>query len=298
MSEQDYPLNRASVRRSFEQAVADYDEAAVLQREVANRLIERLSLMKLQPKVVLDAGAGTGYATLALARRYPEARVIALDLAHGMACQVRSRFGFFARRFKGHGFVCGDVERLPLADASVDLVFSNLTLQWCNPLDGAFAEFRRVLRPGGLLLFSSMGPDTLKELRASWSVADSEVHVNTFLDMHDVGDALVRARLADPVMDVEHLTVTFSEVEQLLRDLKAIGAHNVNAGRPRGLTGRHRYVAMKNAYERYRRDGVLPATYEVVYGHAWAPADVPAQRSVDGEAQISMGQFKAGLKRG
>jgi malonyl-CoA O-methyltransferase len=214
-----------------------------------------------------------------------------------MTCHARARFGFFARRFKGHGFVCADVERLPLADASVDLVFSNLTLQWCN-LDAAFAEFRRVLRPDGLLLFTSMGPDTLKELRASWAAADGEVHVNSFMDMHDVGDALVRARLADPVMDVEHLTVTYGEVERLLRDLKAIGAHNVNAGRPRGLMGRQRYAAMRSAYERYRRDGVLPATYEVVYGHAWAPAHVPAQRNADGEARISMGQFKAGLKRG
>jgi malonyl-CoA O-methyltransferase len=286
------------VRRSFERAAADYDAAAVLQREVADRLLERLSLMKLQPEVVLDAGAGTGYGTVALARRYPKARVIALDLAHGMACHARGRFGFFARRLRGHGFVCADVERLPLADASVDLIFSNLTLQWCNPLDAVFEEFRRVLRPGGLLLFTSMGPDTLKELRASWAAADGQVHVNSFMDMHDVGDALVRARFADPVMDVERLTVTYRETDQLLRDLKAIGAHNVNAGRSSGLTGRRRYAVMREAYERYRRDGLLPATYEVVYGHAWAPEHVPAQVRAGDESRISMGQFKAGLKRG
>jgi len=296
MSEQDYQLDRARVRRSFEEAAAAYDAAAVLQREVADRLVERLSLIKLQPAVILDAGAGTGYATAALARRYPKARLLALDLAHGMVGRARRRFGFLARRFGGHGFVCGDVECLPLADASVDLIFSSLTLQWCQPLDRAFAEFRRVLRPGGLLLFASMGPDTLKELRASWAAADGEVHVNQFIDMHDVGDALVRARFADPVMDVEHLTVTYPEVGLLLRDLKAIGAHNVNAGRPRGLLGRRRYRAMHEAYEQYRRDGLLPATYEVVYGLAWAPERNTMTTRGEGEARIPLTQFKAGLR--
>jgi malonyl-CoA O-methyltransferase len=284
MSDPAHPLDRGRVRRSFEAAAEAYDAAALLQREVADRLLERLPLFKLQPQVILDAGCGTGYGTAGLARHYPKARILALDLAHGMVRRARGRFGWFARRFAHHGFVCGDVERLPLADGSVDMIFSSLALQWCNPLDAAFAEFRRVLRPGGLLLFTSMGPDTLKELRASWAAADGGVHVNTFTDMHDVGDALVRARFADTVMDMEHIVVTYNEAEGLLRDLKAIGAHNVNEGRPHGLMGRRRFDAMRRAYEGYRRDGLLPATYEVVYGQAWAPEfTVPVVR---GETRI------------
>lgn len=268
-----YRLERPAVRRSFERAADSYDGAALLQREVADRLLERLSYIRLQPSRILDAGAGTGYGSAALARRYPKARLVALDLAEGMARRARGRFGFFARRLRGHGFVCGDLERLPLADASVDLVYSNLTLQWCLPLDRALGEFRRVLRPEGLLMFTTFGPDTLMELRKSWGAADgARVHVNAFLDMHDVGDALQRAGFAGTVMDVDRLTVTYREVRDLLRDLKSIGAHNVAAGRPRGLTGPARLKAMSAAYEGYRRDGLLPATYEVLFGHAWAPS--------------------------
>ncbi|MGE0080713.1 MAG: malonyl-ACP O-methyltransferase BioC [Thiohalomonadaceae bacterium] len=289
----DHRISRAEVRRSFERAAAAYDEAAVLQRAVADRLLERLDVVRVQPRRILDAGAGTGHVSAALARRYPKAQIIALDLACAMVRRARARFGFFARRFRGHGFVCADVERLPLADASVDMVVSNLTLQWCNPLDQAFAEFRRVLAPGGVLMFSTFGPDTLKELRASWSAADGAVHVNTFQDMHDVGDALVRARLADPVMEREDIVVTYERVDGLLRDLKAIGAHNVNAGRTRGLTGRRRLAAMTEAYERFRHDERLPATYEVLYGHAWASAARPV-RDTPGEARIPLDSLRRG----
>jgi malonyl-CoA O-methyltransferase len=290
----EYQVSRRAVRRSFEQAAAAYDEAAVLQRTVADRMLERLDLVRLQPRRILDAGAGTGYVSQSLARRYPKAQIIALDLAHAMAHRARQRFGFLTRRLRGHGFVCADVERLPLADASVDMIISNLTLQWCNPLDPAFAEFRRVLAPGGVLMFTTFGPDTLKELRASWAAADGAVHVNAFLDMHDVGDALLHAGLAEPVMDREDIVVTYEKVDRLLLDLKAIGAHNVNAGRARGLTGRRRLAAMREAYETFRRDGRLPATYEVVYGHAWAPTGPGRASTIPGEVRIPVGSLRRG----
>jgi len=261
--------DKASARRSFEQAAAHYDEAAVLQREVGTRLLERLELMRLQPQRILDLGCGTGQCIEGLFGRYRKAGVVALDIAQPMLQHARRR-GRWLRRPQA---VCADAERLPFAENSFDLVFSNLMLQWCTDLDAAFSELRRVLKPGGLLLFSSFGPDTLKELRASWRVVDQYAHVNTFLDMHDVGDALVRARFADPVMDVERLTMTYADVWKLMRELKQIGAHNVTGGRPRGLTGKRRIQQLVEAYEQFRSNGVLPASYEIVNGHAWVSED-------------------------
>lgn len=261
-------LDKRLIRAAFERSARDYDAVAVLQREVGARMLERLDLIRVQPEVVLDLGAGTGRGADALVKRYPKARVIALDLALAMLRRARRR-GSWLRRPR---CVCGDIEALPFADASADMIFSNLTLQWSNEPERAFAEFRRVLRPGGLVMFSSLGPDTLTELRDSWAGVDGRSHVNRFIDMHDLGDGLLRAGLSQPVMDMEHLTLTYADALTLMRDLKRLGAHNVTRDRPRGLTGRRRLEAVLAAYEARRRDGVLPATYEVVYGHAWAPA--------------------------
>lgn len=277
MNQDSLDVDKRCVRASFERAACDYDRVAVLQREVGRRLLERLEPIRLDPAQVLDLGAGTGQIARALRKRYPAARVTAVDIAHAMLVQARRQSGWFRKP----RFVCGDIERLPFQDQSVDLLLSNLTLQWCNGLDAAFAEFRRVLKPGGALLFTSLGPDTLRELRASWAAADGYSHVNRFLDMHDVGDALVRAGLSEPVLDVEHLTLTYAEVNGLVRDLKTLGAHNVTAARARGLTGRGRWARMQAGYEQYRRDGVLPATYEVVYGHAWAPVSARAESKAE-----------------
>ena len=267
-------LDKSRIRASFDAAAEHYDDAAVLQREVGNRILERLELIRLAPQTILDVGAGTGVFSQALGKRYRKARVISLDLAPRMLLTAKQRHNWFERRFGRQGFVCGDAEQLPIADNSVDLIFSSLAIQWCGELEQTFAEFRRVLRPEGLLMFSTFGPDTLKELRASWQAADDQpqsVHVNDFVDMHDIGDALIRARLADPVMDVEHFTLTYKDAYQLMRELKTIGAHNVASERRHSLTGKSRLQKMLAAYEGFRHNGKLPATYEVVYGHAWAP---------------------------
>ncbi len=260
-------IDKAQARRAFERAADRYDEAAALQREIGRRMLSRLDYVRLQAGTVLDAGAGTGEACDDLLRRYPRARVIALDFALPML----RRAGRRGRILRRPHCLCADVERLPLAGACVDLIHSNATLQWCNDLEGALREFRRVLRPGGLLMFSTFGPETLWELREAWAEVDGAVHVAPFYDMHDIGDALLRVGLADPVMDVDRMTVTYDTVDGLMRDLKLLGAHNVTRGRPKGLTGRGRMQRMRAAYARFRRDGRLPASYEVIYGHAWAP---------------------------
>lgn len=260
----DIPDKRLA-RHSFGLAARQYDQAAVLQREVGDRLQQRLDLVRLEPRRVLDLGAGTGHCVDGLLSRYRKAEVVALDIALPMLLQARRR-GRWLRRPR---CICADAESLPFADGSFELVFSNLMLQWVVDLEAAFREVRRVLRPGGLWLFTSFGPDTLKELRASWAQVDEYVHVNRFLDMHDVGDALLQTGFCDPVMDVERLTVTYPDAWQLMRELKMIGAHNVTTGRPRGLTGKQRMQKLVRAYQGYRIDGVLPASYEIVNGHAW-----------------------------
>jgi malonyl-CoA O-methyltransferase len=281
----EFDLRHDAVRRSFARAAETYDAAAVLQREVLARLTERLDAIDLVPHVVLDAGSGTGLGAAALSERYRRAHVVALDIAEPMAARSRRR----RRWFRSLDAVCADASRLPVRSASVDLVFSNLMLQWLGAPDGVFREFARVLKPGGRLLFTTFGPDTLKELRTAWASVDDHVHVNRFIDMHDVGDALLRAGFRDPVMDAERMTVTYSDTMALMRDLKAIGAHNVNAGRPRGLTGPRRLRAMQSAYERLRADGKLPATWEIAYGYAVAPpAGTAIASSGPTEARVSV----------
>ena len=269
-----FALDRRQLRRAFERASASYDRAAVLQTEVRQRLLSRLEYVKLEPKLIVDAGCGTAHAARELKRRFPRATVIALDIATGMLREAAHQQSW-RRRFER---VCADAERMPLPDASVDLIFSNLMLQWCDVPDAALREFQRVLKPRGLLTFSTFGPDTLMELRAAWAAADEHPHVSRFIDMHDLGDAMVRARLAEPVLDVERFTLTYDTAVALMRDLKAIGAQNATAGRPAGLTGRARFAAVTNAYERFRVDGRLPATYEVVLGQAWGA--IPRDREV------------------
>ena len=286
-----YPLDKTWLRRSFDRASGSYDDAAVLQAEVRAVLLERLELTDLSPGRVLDAGAGTGHAASALKRRYADAHIIALDSSLGMLRVAAGRQSWF-RPFTR---LCADAEQLPLPDGSVDLIVSNFMLQWSDP-DAVFAEFRRVLAPRGFLSFTTLGPDTLRELRAAWLQAGGGAgdRVIAFIDMHDLGDALVRAGFAAPVLDVERYILKYADVHRLAQDLKATGARNPLAGRPKGLTGPRRFAAMQAAYERLRSDGRLPATYEVIFGQAWAPAS--AQRpSADG-SQVSLDDMKRQLR--
>ncbi len=275
-------LDTRRVRAAFERASVGYDRSAALQTRVRAELIARLALFKLAPQVALDLGTGTGAGAQVLARAYRRALVLALDNAEGMLRAARRRSGFF-RRFTR---VRADAAALPLASARVDLVFSNLMLQWCNDLSGPLAEVRRVLTPGGLFAFSTFGPDTLQELRAAWAAVDADSHVNRFLDMHDVGDALTRAGFAEPVLDVERIVLSYPDTTALMRDLKAIGAHNATSARPRGLTGRTRMQNMRAAYEQFRRDEHLPASFEVIYACAWG-----------GDAQRTLASVSAGEAR-
>jgi malonyl-CoA O-methyltransferase len=275
--ENDLKPDKLMMRQAFERAANTYDAAAVIQREVSQRLLERLDYINLEPIRILDVGAGTGISLAGLTQRYPAASIYALDIARPMLLETRKKQGWWQRLRRPVKLITGDAESLPLADASVDLLFSNLALQWCLDLEQTFNEFKRVLKPGGLLMFTTFGPDTLKELRSCWSQVDGYTHVNNFIDMHDIGDALVRNSFADPVMDMELMTMTYKDVPGLMRDLKTIGAHNVTRGRSRKLTGKGRLQAVIAAYEQFRRDNVLPVSYEVVYGHAWIAQETSAQ---------------------
>ena len=253
------------VRRAFDRAADSYDAAAVLQREVCQRLLERLDCVKLTPVRILDAGTGTGEAIRPLQNRYRKAEIVTLDISEQMLQHAARR----ARWFRSTQQVCGDIEHLPFANNSFDLVFSNLSLQWCNHLELALQQFLRVLKPGGLLMFTSFGPDTLKELRNSWQQVDAAVHVNQFIDMHDIGDALLQNRFADPVMEAEIIRLQYAEVDGLLSDLRDIGANVPARGHRNGLLTASALQRLRDAYETYRTQGTLPASYEIIYGHAW-----------------------------
>lgn len=284
-----YGFDKACVKRAFNRVAARYERHAVLQKTVANRMAERLELFRVQPKLILDVGGGTGFGARLLAHRYRKAHVVVCDLAEQMLREARGKTRWF---WSKQSFVCADAESLPVGNAKVEMIFCNLCLQWCNDLDRVLDAFRHALCPGGLVLLSSFGPDTLCELRSSWAEVDDGLHVHGFLDMHDVGDALIRAGFSSPVMDVELFTLTYPDVLALMRDLKRIGASNVALGRSRTMMGKGALKAVAAAYERFEQGGRLPATFEVVYGHAWAP--LPLQRPQDGStvARFPAAQIK------
>lgn len=295
MTDDIYRIDKARARTAFGRAAETYDAAAVVQKLVREEMLSRLDLVKLDPQVILDAGCGTGLASHALQKRYPKSQVVSLDFAYPMLQKTRSTRGYaglahqLKSLFGGHkqNLLCADIEALPLADSSVGMVWSNVAIQWCNDLDAALQEFHRVLQPEGLLMFSTFGPDTLRELRAATDVASGNQYtsVSRFIDMHDIGDALVRAGFSAPVLDVERFTLTYDDVKNVMRDLKSIGAHNATDGRARGLMGKTYFAKLAQSYEQFRRDGKLPATFEVVYGHAWRGKDKPQHD--DGVAPIT-----------
>lgn len=266
MNTANFSLNPLAVLKSFNRAANTYDDVAVLQREVGKRLLERLDSIRLDPKNILDLGCGTGLTTKQLAKRFKSAQITAIDFADDMIKQAKKNQSWFSKI----KFQTANAEQLPFADHSFDFVFSNMVVHWSNDLIKLFSEVNRVLKPDGLFLFSTVGPDTLKELRACWAKIDELPHVHIFIDMHDIGDTLMRAQFKDPVMDVENITLTYADVYQLIRDLKYSGTHNLMVNRHKGLTGKKSFKKLIQNYENFRnQNNLLPATYEVIYGHAW-----------------------------
>jgi len=290
----DFQLDPKQVRRHFGRAATSYEKHDALQREVGDALLERLGFYLEAPLRVVDVGAGTGRGTALLKQRYPKAEVIALDLALPMLRAAKQHNSWLKPFMR----VCAEATHLPLADHSVDVLHSNLCFQWVDDLPALFGECMRVLKPGGFMAFSSFGPDTLKELRAAWAEADQQPHVGRFLDMHDVGDAMLNAGLRDPVLDVFRYTLTYSEPRKLLEELQGLGATNADRARARGLTGKGRYRRMLAAYEAMRVDGRIPASWEVVSAHAWGPPVGQPRRVPGGEiASFSIDSLRGSRRK-
>lgn len=272
-----------AVRRAFGRAAQGYSQAAVLQREVESRLLEQLQYLDDRvPATVLDLGSGPGSASAALKARWGrKCRVLALDLALPMLREVQAK----SRFWRPLHAVQADARALPFADDSLDLVFSNLCLQWVDDLPRALAELRRVLREGGLLVFSTFGPETLIELREAYARAGFTPPLSPFAAIQQVGEALVAQGFKNPVLERDRFTLTYPDTTALMRDLKAIGATDARVDRPRGLGGRGRHRAVAAAYEPLRREGRLPSTWEVISAMAWAPPPGTARR--EGGADIA-----------
>ncbi len=261
---------RPRVLRALARAARGYDQHDALQRELAARLFDSLDYYQEQPVRVLDVGCGVGRDSLGLRRRWPHADVVALDLSPAMLREVRRHAGWRRPLLP----VRADALALPCANRSVDVVYSNLCLPWCGAPKPFLKELNRVLKPGGFMVASMLGPDTLMELRTAWASADPEaMHVDEFIDMHDIGDAALAAGLKDPVLDTDHIALDYAAPRDLLLDLRGAGVTNADPACARGLTGKARFRAMVEAYPR-RPDGRVQASFEVVTLHAWgAPTD-------------------------
>jgi len=270
---------QAVLRQRFDSAAATFDGAAVLHTEARSRMLERLALFRLEPKRVLDVGAATGAGSAALAALYPDAQVVAVDASLQMARRA-------AINAPGVAVLAGDAHELPIEDHSVDLVFANLLLPWVEP-DRVLAQFARVLRTDGLVLFTSFGPDTLVELRRAWRTVDDHIHVHGFIDMHDLGDLTARAGLSEPVMDVDRLEIRYSSLEGLIADLRGTGTVNSAAGRPTGLMGRGRWQAFEEALYASAGAKQFTVSVELLFGQAWSTGGQAAPAPADGVARIA-----------
>lgn len=265
MDSQPRTLNFHDVQRRFDHAAGSFDRVDFVHRETCDGLMDRLTPMVIDAKRVLDLGGATGSASRPLRKRFRRSRVIVLDASHEMLRSAERKQSWLSRVST---LQCNAIE-IPLQDGCIDLAFSNLLLPWINDLQAVFAEVARVLRKGGLFVFSTLGPDSLSELREAWASVDEQEHVNTFADMHDVGDGLVRAGLRDPVLDTDFLKVSYRDTASLFRDLTLLGARNCLAGRARTLTGKQRFQDMENRLRSRFKDGLLRLRLELVYGHAW-----------------------------
>lgn len=279
-------VDRQQVGRRFSKVAKSYDGSDFFAREVDRRMLERLDYVKIEPQRILDLGCSRGASFADLAARYPSAQLFGLDASPAMLDTGREqRPGW--QRWLGMGKQSGplrlaaDAAKLPVKSRSTALIWSNLLLHWLDDPLPALAEAHRVLEVGGLLMFSTLGPDSLKELRTAF--ADGYAHTQRFIDMHDLGDMLVGCGFADPVMDMEVITLTYDDLDAMFTELRAAGSSCAMKARRHGLTGRGSLLAARVAYEAMRRDGKLPATFEVVYGHAWK---VEAKQSADGRAIV------------
>jgi malonyl-CoA O-methyltransferase len=275
------------VRRAFSRASASYASAAKLQAEIETRLLESLDYYAegregdaQSPSRIVDLGCGPGRASRAIQQRWPKAQVLSLDLAMPMLRQHDAEASAFARALpaplarllaRGPARICADARALPLADHSIDLLFSNLCLQWVEDLPAVFAGFRRVLKPGGMLVVSTFGPDTLYELRSAFTGADAVPHVSPFASIAQFGDALIASGFRNPVLDRDDLVTRYDDLPALMRELRAIGATNALHARRHTLTGKSRFANAASAYETFRDGDRLPATWEIISALAWAP---------------------------
>ncbi|MCC7463836.1 MAG: malonyl-ACP O-methyltransferase BioC [Gammaproteobacteria bacterium] len=291
-----FRFDRPAVAAGFDRAAAGYDAAAQLQEGVRRELLGRLEYFRLVPGTVLDLGAGTGLAAVALRRRFRRAQVLAVDIAPGMLRAARRR----RRPWRRFDCLCADAHVLPLRSASIDLIFSSLMLQWSDRPDQVFEECARVLKPGGLLLFSSFGPDTLAELREAWAAVDAAPRVSAFADMPDLAAALQHARFSEPVLDADRLVRYYADVRALMGELRAIGARNAAATRTRGLTGPGTLARMIDRYERRRTPQGIPATWEVFYGAAFAGGTQAgdSQAHAPGEHVVPLARLGRPRRRG
>lgn len=267
---------------TFNKHATEYEKAARVQFEIGERMFERLDYLKINPRFVLDLGCGTGHFSQKLKKKYPHAQIISLDIAHAMLLETKRKQGWFCK----WPLVNGDMQALPFADGIFDLVFANQVVHWSFPLAKVIQELNRILNINGCLMFSTLGPDTFKELKKAWSVSDRYAHSNEFADMHDIGDSLLAERFEDPVVDMEWLTVHYANLQQLVKNIKAQGVRNINQKRNKGLTGKK---AWQRFHERYEKtsEGKFPLSYEVIYGHAWKGAQRRTEKGTESYISLS-----------
>lgn len=276
-------IRSRDVRRRFDRAAGSFEKYDFVHAATREGLFARLEPIVIDAKTVVDLGCATGSACRPLAKRFRHAHIIALDLSANMLQEVRGKQSWFVR----YSLLLANANAIPLADQCVDVVFANQLLPWIDDAATVFAEVARVLRQDGLFLFASLGPDSLAELREAWQSADAGIHVNRFPDMHDIGDAAVRAGLIDPVLDVDRLSVTYQDAGALFRDLTGCGARNSLADRNNALVGRARFDTMTAALERHRKDGTIELDLELIYGHCWGAGP----RARDADIRIDPGQI-------
>jgi len=272
--------------QSHQKIATIYDKHSEVIHLIGERLIEKLDFIKLSPECVLDLGSGTGQFLKPLKKRFPKAKIIGVDIALSMLKQNRKKQGWFNK----FPLCVANNINLPFKDNSVDFIFANMLLPYCLDLSKTFKEMTRVLKPEGLLLFSSCGPDTLKELKLAWQAVDTYEHVNRFVDMHDIADVLLGENFSDPVVDMEMLTVNYTSIKQLLKDLKGSGSINLNSDRFKGLSSLQRLAKLKDNYP--KKAQYFPATIEIIYGHAWGSDIKGSHLNDDGNVSIAINRIR------